>query len=125
MERPKVSSSELLQVRQAVRESLAEFQPGDAIAVACSGGADSIALAYALALEVPHFSVKLSSITIDHQLQPGSADNAEKVSKILSFDSIYVQEKLLLFVQDKFEKKVVIINLFRTIILTCKLFSEM
>jgi len=84
VERPRVSSPELLQVRQAVRESLAEFQPGDAIAVACSGGADSIALAYALALEVPHFSLKLSSITIDHQLQPGSADNAEKVSKILS-----------------------------------------
>ncbi|MDQ4009065.1 MAG: tRNA lysidine(34) synthetase TilS, partial [Actinomycetota bacterium] len=38
-------------VRRAVREALADVEPGQTVLVACSGGADSTALAAATAFE--------------------------------------------------------------------------
>lgn len=66
-------------IRSAVRSALESFEAGDLIIVAVSGGADSLALAYALSLEAPKFVIQLQAITIDHQLQSGSGDQALKV----------------------------------------------
>lgn len=69
------------EIRSAVRKWLEKFQAGDLVLVAVSGGADSLALAYALTLEAPKLAIKLHAVTIDHQLQPKSSNQAEIVSK--------------------------------------------
>ncbi len=51
---------------------------------ACSGGADSLALAAALAFEGPRRGLRCGGITVDHGLQPGSAGQAERVRDALA-----------------------------------------
>src|SRR6266702_1263513 len=72
------------EVRRAVRAAL----PAEGyVLVACSGGADSLALAAAAAFECRERSAAL--ITVDHGLQPGSADQAAAVAAVgyeLGFD---------------------------------------
>lgn len=67
-------------VRHAVRESLSGGT--GPVLVACSGGADSLALAAALAFEAPRAGRPAGLITIDHGLQPGSAGQADRVAAI-------------------------------------------
>ncbi|WP_416485859.1 tRNA lysidine(34) synthetase TilS [Streptomyces sp. CL12] len=50
------------------------------VLVACSGGADSMALASALAFEAPRLGLRAGGITVDHGLQPGSDLRAEEVA---------------------------------------------
>ncbi|MEU6390084.1 tRNA lysidine(34) synthetase TilS [Streptomyces sp. NPDC046939] len=54
-------------------------QPSPLVLVACSGGADSMALASALAFEAPKLGIRAGGITVDHGLQPGSDARAEDV----------------------------------------------
>jgi tRNA(Ile)-lysidine synthase len=61
-------------VRAAVRDGL-DAGPG-AVLVACSGGADSLALAAAVAFVAPRRGVRAGLVTVDHGLQPGSAERA-------------------------------------------------
>ncbi|MCX5013189.1 tRNA lysidine(34) synthetase TilS [Streptomyces sp. NBC_00555] len=49
------------------------------VLVACSGGADSMALASALAFEAPKLGIRAGGITVDHGLQPGSDLRAAEV----------------------------------------------
>ncbi|MCG3043190.1 tRNA lysidine(34) synthetase TilS, partial [Streptomyces sp. S1A] len=49
------------------------------VLVACSGGADSMALASALAFEAPRLGLRAGGLTVDHGLQPGSGDRAREV----------------------------------------------
>ena len=63
-------------IRRAVRQSL-EDVPGP-VFVACSGGADSLALAAAVAFVRPGCGL----VTVDHGLQDGSAEQAEKVAAL-------------------------------------------
>jgi tRNA(Ile)-lysidine synthase len=74
------------EVRLAVRRCLsgAGLAPGDLVLVACSGGADSLALAAALAFEAPKLGLRGGGVTVDHGLQPGSADQAQRVVKALA-----------------------------------------
>ena len=74
----------LVALRSAVRASLERFSPGDLILVAVSGGADSLALAESAKLESEKLAIKLLAVTIDHQLQSGSNQQAEKVVNQLS-----------------------------------------
>jgi tRNA(Ile)-lysidine synthase len=68
-------------VRAAVRPALtASDRP---VLVACSGGADSLALAAALAFEAPRAGVPAGAVTVDHGLQPGSADRAARTAALL------------------------------------------
>lgn len=71
-------------VRRAVRASLTGLEPGDHVLVACSGGADSLALAAALAFEAPRAAIMAGGVTVDHGLQPGSAARAERVTEVLT-----------------------------------------
>lgn len=70
-------------VRRAVRRTLAEIPRGDLVLVACSGGADSLALAAALAFTAPRTGHRAGGVTVDHGLQAGSAARAAEVVRIL------------------------------------------
>ena len=70
-------------IRNAVREQLQRCEAGDCILVAVSGGADSLALAYATLIESAPLAIRAVAVTIDHQLQEKSADQATKVEKQL------------------------------------------
>jgi tRNA(Ile)-lysidine synthase len=72
------------EVRSSVRRCLGEFAAGDLVLAACSGGADSLALAAALAHEASHGRVRGGGVTVDHGLQPGSADRALEVTRVLA-----------------------------------------
>jgi tRNA(Ile)-lysidine synthase len=66
-------------VRLAVRRTLAGVEAGDLVLVACSGGADSLALAGALAFEAARSGHRAGGVTVDHGLQAGSAERAAEV----------------------------------------------
>lgn len=66
-------------VRHAVRGCLADLAEGDLVLAACSGGADSLALAAALAFVAPRIGLRAGGVTVDHGLQDGSAARAEAV----------------------------------------------
>jgi tRNA(Ile)-lysidine synthase len=71
------------EVRRCVRRCLAEFAAGDLVLAACSGGPDSLALAAALAHEAPRCGLRAGGITVDHGLQPGSAERSRAVARLL------------------------------------------
>jgi tRNA(Ile)-lysidine synthase len=85
-------------VRLAVRRSLAwragadhgdgqvacELKPDDLVLVACSGGADSLALAAAVAFEAPRAGLHPGGIVVDHGLQAGSAAVAAAVAATMA-----------------------------------------
>jgi tRNA(Ile)-lysidine synthase len=69
------------QLRSAVRPHLSASS--GPVLVACSGGADSLALAAAVAFEAPRAGVVAGAVTVDHGLQAGSADRAEQTAALL------------------------------------------
>src|ERR1700683_1277792 len=73
------------QVRLAVRRCLSGvgLAPGDLVLAACSGGADSLALASALAFEAPGRVLRGGGVTVDHGLQDGSDEQARRAAKAL------------------------------------------
>lgn len=71
------------EVRRAVRAALAGAPPGALVLSACSGGADSLALAAALAFTAPRAGLRGGAVTVDHGLQAGSAAHAERVAATL------------------------------------------
>ncbi|MEO8888001.1 MAG: tRNA lysidine(34) synthetase TilS, partial [Jatrophihabitantaceae bacterium] len=79
------------EVRHAVRVALTEV-PGECpVLVACSGGADSLALAAATAFLAPRLGRRAGLVTVDHGLQDGSAAQAERVAALgyeLGFDPV-------------------------------------
>jgi tRNA(Ile)-lysidine synthase len=71
-------------VRNAVRDSLRDLGSGSLVLAACSGGADSLSLAAALAFVAPRERLRAGGVTVDHGLQPGSADRAHAVAAALT-----------------------------------------
>lgn len=51
------------------------------VLVACSGGADSLALAAATAFEAPRRAVRAGAVVVDHGLQPGSEEVARRAAE--------------------------------------------
>jgi len=76
--RPRLTAS-VADLRRAVRNGLSEahISAGETVVVAVSGGADSLALAAAVAFEAPRANVEARAVIIDHGLQPGSAEIAK------------------------------------------------
>ena len=61
--------------------------------VACSGGADSLALAAATIFEAPRASLPAGLVTVDHVLRPGSLEQARAVASIgyeLGYDPVEI-----------------------------------
>lgn len=86
-------------IRRAVRESFEQLGPlSDAaepalFLVGLSGGADSLALAAALAFEAPRAGTRAGAVIIDHRLQQGSAEVAERAAeqaRALGLDPVLV-----------------------------------
>jgi tRNA(Ile)-lysidine synthase len=76
-------------IRNAVRDCLADLttassEPGLLVLAACSGGADSLALAAALAFVGPRLGLCCGGVTVDHGLQDGSAERAATVAMTLT-----------------------------------------
>ena len=96
--RPRLSPA-MADVRRAVRENWeqAGVAPDDLVLVACSGGADSLALAAASAFEGARFAggaVRVGAVIVEHGLQPETArvaqDTAAKLRE-LGLDPVLVR----------------------------------
>lgn len=74
------------QLRLAVRRCLSGggLQPGDLVLTACSGGADSLALAAAAGFEAPRQGLRAGGVTVDHGLQAGSAGQAAAAARAMT-----------------------------------------
>jgi tRNA(Ile)-lysidine synthase len=70
-------------VRAAVRRFLATHNSADTVAVACSGGADSLALAAATVHCAAELNLTVHGLVVNHQLQPGSAHVAHTAAQAL------------------------------------------
>jgi tRNA(Ile)-lysidine synthase len=77
-------SPAVAEVRNAVRETLSDLATGELVLAACSGGADSLALAAALAFVAPRAGLRAGGVTVDHGLQEGSAERAADVAALMS-----------------------------------------
>jgi tRNA(Ile)-lysidine synthase len=65
------------------------------VLVACSGGADSLALASATAFVAPRLGLRAGLVTVDHGLQDGSAERAKEVASwavAVGLDPVEVRE---------------------------------
>ena len=85
----------IVSLRAAVRPHLDQLEAGDAFLVAVSGGADSLALAYALLLESKTLALRSCAITIDHQLQENSDAQATRVAnqlKEMGYDEVHIKK---------------------------------
>ncbi|QUW17738.1 tRNA lysidine(34) synthetase TilS [Agrococcus sp. Marseille-Q4369] len=78
--RPRLTPA-VADVRRAVREALADLPEGALVLVALSGGADSLALAGATAFEAQRAGLRAGAVVVDHQLQAGSAEIAERAAE--------------------------------------------
>jgi tRNA(Ile)-lysidine synthase len=68
-------------VRLAVAAALGELAPDSLVVVACSGGADSMALARAAAFIAPRAGLRCGLVTVDHGLQTGSTQRAKELAE--------------------------------------------
>lgn len=81
-----------LAVRRALEES--DLPPNSLILIALSGGADSLALAAATAFEAPKQGHRAGAVVVDHGLQEGSAEVAERAAETargLGLDPVIVE----------------------------------
>jgi len=85
----------IVEIRNAVKAQLANLEAGDSVLVAVSGGADSLVLAYAVLKESAANAIRTVAVTVDHQLQEKSAEQAEKVSRQLremGYQNVYIKK---------------------------------
>jgi len=85
----------IVEIRNAVKAHLAKLEPGDSVLVAVSGGADSLALAYAVVKESALNAIRTLAVTIDHQLQENSGEQAKRVSQQLhdmGFENVVIEK---------------------------------
>ena len=88
----------IVAIRNAVKPFLQQCEAGDVVLVAVSGGADSLALAYAILKESGSLAVTAVAVTIDHQLQENSAVQASQVQlqlKELGYEKVFVEKVLV------------------------------
>lgn len=71
-------------VRSAVRADLGAVSAPGPVLVACSGGADSLALAAALAFEAPKVGRQAGAVVVDHGWSPDSAARSAVVAEVLT-----------------------------------------
>jgi tRNA(Ile)-lysidine synthase len=91
--------SAMVEIRSAVRAELETCTPGDVVIVACSGGADSLALSYAVAKEAEKFALRVVGVSVDHGLQSNSATQAATVLRQFEVIGIAAREIMLVTVE--------------------------
>nr|WP_261566882.1 hypoxanthine phosphoribosyltransferase [Frankia gtarii] len=69
-------------VRLAVRNAVADLDPGELVLVACSGGPDSLSVAAALAFVAPRRALRAGLLVVDHGWDPDSAERARGVAEL-------------------------------------------
>ncbi len=74
----------LAAVRRGVRAALDQLDPGAVVVVACSGGADSLALLSAAVFEGHKRALRIVGVTVDHGLQAGSAQVAQRLVELMA-----------------------------------------
>lgn len=82
--RPPRPAAAVSETRTAVRRFLAAHGTGPTVAVACSGGADSLALAAATVHCAGRSGRTVHGLVVDHRLQPGSGQVAQTAAQTLS-----------------------------------------
>ena len=70
-----------INLQNAVNNLLKDFEPADNILVACSGGADSLALAWTSQVVTKRIGLNLIAVIIDHQLIKESTQVAQDAKK--------------------------------------------
>ena len=73
---------------EEILPNLGRVEKGIKLAVALSGGSDSMALCFLLDQFIKEYNGELHSVTIDHQLRDNSASEAIKVGEILNSHGI-------------------------------------
>ena len=69
-----------LELRQGLLANLGDINAGDLIFVGCSGGADSLALVQCAVHVGKEKTISVGVIVIDHQIQPDSAQVAQRAA---------------------------------------------
>ena len=82
--RPRLTPA-MADVRRAIRDSWETYGvvEGDTVVIACSGGADSLALAAASLFEGKRAKINVIAIVVNHNLQKGSKEIADKAKATL------------------------------------------
>jgi len=94
-QRPRLTPA-IADVRRAVRAGFddAGLAAGDLVLAAVSGGADSLALAAAIAFEGPRANLRIAAAVIDHGLQEVTASVAAETAetlRALGFEKVVIQ----------------------------------
>ncbi|KQQ20662.1 tRNA(Ile)-lysidine synthetase [Rathayibacter sp. Leaf299] len=79
-DRPRLTPA-VADLRRAVRTGLDGLERGSLVLVALSGGADSLALAAAVAFEAPRAELRAGVVIVDHGLQEGSDGVARRAAE--------------------------------------------
>ena len=82
-------------VRTAVRRALADLEPGSRVLVACSGGADSLALAAGTGFVAARTGVAAGAVVVDHGWHDRSAEVSRRAAETcaaLGLDPVEVVE---------------------------------
>jgi tRNA(Ile)-lysidine synthase len=84
-----------IEMQNAVQNLLKDFDAGDFVLVGCSGGADSLALAWTTLVVGKRLELKTGVIIVDHQLLPESnsvALNAKKQCEELGIEEVIIKK---------------------------------
>ena len=84
-----------IELQNAVQNLLKDFEAGDFVFVGCSGGADSLALAWTTAVVGKRLDLKTGVIIVDHQLFSKSNEvalNAKKQCEELGIDVVIIKK---------------------------------
>ena len=84
-----------IEMQNAVQNALKDFDAGDYVLVGCSGGADSLALAWTTLVVGKRLELKIGAIIVDHQLIPESNDvalNAKKQCEELGIQEVIIKK---------------------------------
>jgi tRNA(Ile)-lysidine synthase len=82
-------------MQNAVQNLLKDFDAGDLVLVGCSGGADSLALAWTTLVVGKRLELKTGAVIVDHQLIPESnsvALNAKKQCEELGIQEVIIKK---------------------------------
>ena len=97
-----VQDSKIIKIYSKFEKIISRNTKGESLALAVSGGADSLCLAYFGRLYSLKFKKKIHVLIVDHKLRKSSSQEANKVSKMLKQKNI--QSKILAW-QGKVPKK--------------------